>query len=108
MTGSMGIARNANTTGGGRIVIIADSIQLEGTGQKLTVDAKPYSDAKLTNDFAGGSGGYIYIFTNNLVNNNTISANSSLSAQGGFGQGKAFGGSGGVIVLDGNFTMPLA
>jgi hypothetical protein len=32
MTGSMGIARNANTTGGGRIVIIADSIQLEGTG----------------------------------------------------------------------------
>ena len=108
MTGSMGIAKNTNTTGGGRILIIADSIKLDGSGQRLTADAKPFSDANFTNDFAGGSGGYIYINTANLVNNNTISVDSSISAQGGFGQGKAYGGSGGVIVLDGNFTMPLA
>jgi hypothetical protein len=32
MTGSMGIAKNTNTTGGGRILIIADSIKLDGSG----------------------------------------------------------------------------
>ena len=81
MTGSMGIAKNTNTTGGGRILIIADSIKLDGSGQRLTADAKPFSDANFTNDFAGGSGGYIYINTANLVNNDTISVDSIISVK---------------------------
>ena len=34
-TGSAGISNNASTYGGGRIVLVSDSAQLEGPGAKI-------------------------------------------------------------------------
>ena len=34
-----------------------------------------------------------------------MSQNSSVEVQGGFGTGSGFGGSGGIIVFDGNFSL---
>lgn len=53
----------------------------------------------------GGSGGYIYIKTQNIRAQNNISQNFSVEAQGGFGIGGQYGGSGGVIVFDGGFSL---
>ena len=65
------------TAGGGRIVINVESLNLNGTGAQIQANAKPYSNSTTNSSLPGGSGGYIYIATSNLVNNNTIS-NSSM------------------------------
>lgn len=52
---------------------------------------------------AGGSGGYIYIQTLNRFAQNFV--NSTVEAKGGFGNGNGLGGSGGIIVFDGNFSI---
>lgn len=53
----------------------------------------------------GGSGGYIYITTFNKLGQNELDPDSIIQARGGYGQGGAAGGSGGVIVVDGGFDM---
>ena len=54
------------------------------------------------NDLNGGSGGYIYIKTSNEYNQNYVDKDSKISAAGGFGKNKGFGGAGGVVVFDGS------
>ena len=66
--GSCGQRSIVETAGGGRIVVIADSITLEGSGEKLSANGRPYADVeKKSYSLAGGSGGYIYIKTINFV-----------------------------------------
>lgn len=65
--GSQGQLGQSYTNGGGRIIIIADSLKLEGKGDKLLASGGPIPLNKtISNNFAlrnGGSGGYIYIKT---------------------------------------------
>ena len=56
----MGEPGDAETSGGGRMVIISDSIILNGAA--VQANAKPYADSYNKNYYlVGGSGGYIYI-----------------------------------------------
>jgi hypothetical protein len=61
--GSVGYAGEAETAGGGRIVIICDSIQVKSNKPILKANAKPYIDQDIKYLYRGGSGGYIYVFT---------------------------------------------
>lgn len=98
--GSCGKRDDVETAGGGRIVLIADSVKFDGPGEKLSANARPFADfSRKTYSLEGGSGGYIYVSTTNLLKNNTISDVASISAQGGLGIGSYSGGSGGVIVF---------
>jgi hypothetical protein len=103
--GSMGNSFSNESSGGGRIVIIADSLTINGTGAQIQANAKPYLNSTSASTLAGGSGGYIYIQTFNKFAPNFVNSNSSVETKGGFGTGSGFGGSGGVIVFDGNFGL---
>lgn len=104
----MGKVGDSETAGGGRIVIMVDSMNLNGTGKPLKSMGTPLNDGKLYGyPLQGGTGGYIYVSTFNRVSlNNTISPDVMITADGGFGYLNYFGGNGGVIVFDGNFTFP--
>jgi len=67
----------------------------------------PYADTlRMTTYYlVGGSGGYIYIQTLNKLNKNVIGNKFSIEAQGGYGTNGNYGGSGGVIVFDGGFSV---
>ena len=104
--GSFGRADEVETAGGGRIVLIADSVTFKGAGDKLSANARPYQNfVRKAYSLEGGSGGYIYVKTENHGKNNTLDEESQISAQGGLGIGNHTGGSGGVIVLDDNFKI---
>ena len=61
--------------------MIADSITLDGEGEKLVANGRPYADVeKKSYSLSGGSGGYIYVKTINFVRNNTLSSESLFSA----------------------------
>jgi hypothetical protein len=99
----MGVAGDAETSGGGRIVIIAESVVFNGFSAPLSANGMPY----LTLDQSpyqevGGSGGYIYVNTTNKFLPNLLSKDISIESKGGFGTS---GGSGGVIVLEGLFFL---
>ena len=107
--GSMGNAKDANTAGGGRIVIIADSIVATGYGASLQANAKPYENVARATEFAdtlvGGSGGYIYVRTmNHHQAENDLGERFRVEAKGGFGMGRGYGGSGGIVVFEGAFN----
>ncbi len=53
----------------------------------------------------GGSGGYIYVKSLNKLNQNSIGNTFRVEAQGGYGSNGNYGGSGGVIVFDGGFSI---
>jgi len=53
----------------------------------------------------GGSGGYVYIKTLNRAADNDIGEKFRVEAKGGNGANGNYGGSGGVIVFDGNFNV---
>ena len=55
-------------------------------------------------DLHGGTGGYIYINSLSKVSRNSFKGLCQVSAQGGYGKGLGYGGSGGVVVLDGKTT----
>jgi len=55
---------------------------------------------------AGGSGGYIYVATKNVYDENTYSPNAIIEAKGGYGRGNSFSGAGGVVVFDEGFDIP--
>ncbi len=60
----MGIRGNTATLGGGRIIIIADHIILEGKNDKLLASGSPLAINRPTTDKVikhGGSGGFIYL-----------------------------------------------
>ncbi len=63
--GSMGVAGDAETSGGGRIVIIAEAIALQGFGVPIQANAKPFETVSNPYYEQGGSGGYIFIHTTN-------------------------------------------
>ena len=42
--GSIGKHNDVETAGGGRVVIFADSMTLEGEGAKIQANARPYED----------------------------------------------------------------
>ena len=78
--GSMGNVSTNLTAGGGRIVIIADSLVLNGTGAQIQANAKPYFNTTSLSNLAGGSGGYVYIKTTNIVAGNLIINNAAIQA----------------------------
>merc|ERR1719181_1851610 len=87
--GSIGKPNDVETAGGGRVVIIADSVDFEGEGAKVQANARPYSDfTKRRYSLSGGSGGYVYIKTTNAHNDNKISDDSRVEAQGGYAIGE--------------------
>ena len=97
------------TGGGGRIIIKADSIDFSSAGPKLQADGMPLPGHQ--NDdlrkLQGGSGGYIYLLTENKKQKNNFHAKARISAVGGHGVGHAGAGSGGVIVFDGGVEHVL-
>lgn len=104
--GSIGKANDVETAGGGRIVIYADSVALEGVGAKIQANARPYSDFTARRySLPGGSGGYIYVKTTNSNGPNTIADESRIEAKGGYAIGDHTSGSGGVVVFDGGFQV---
>ena len=42
--GSFGTHDDVETAGGGRIVVMSDSLTFEGEGEKLAANARPYED----------------------------------------------------------------
>ena len=105
--GSMGRANDAETAGGGRIVLLADSLSVTGWGLSLQSNALPSEAEARASEYemVGGSGGYIYVKTMNELQENDLSQGFRIEARGGYGTGKNFGGSGGVIVFDGGFEL---
>jgi len=100
--GSIGRPNDVETAGGGRILIYADSLRLEGVGPKIQANARPYASQEARRySLMGGSGGYIFVKTAEVNKKNSISPDSTIEAKGGYAFGKEMtGGSGGVVVLD--------
>ncbi len=105
MIGSIGKSGDAETGGGGRILIFSDSLTIIGNGTKLEANARPEKDYKGSYGLQGGSGGYIYVNTENKIRQNTIGPQFKIEAKGGYGFGSFYGGSGGMIVLDGGLQL---
>ena len=105
--GSMGKTQDIETAGGGRIVVIADSVEFKDIGDRLQANARPYMGYDRKYELAGGSGGYIYVSTTNNNSENSIDPDSTISAVGGYGIQGSFSGSGGVVIFDLNFTLPI-
>ena len=94
------------TGGGGFIYLNINSLTLNGTGNQIQANGIPSAELKedSVKDANGGSGGYIYINTqNDYHKNNVIEAGAIISAHGGYGKNKGFGGSGGVVVFGKQF-----
>lgn len=101
--GSVGKLGDAETAGGGRITLIAESLVLKGFGVPISANAKPYETFTAPYKEPGGSGGYIYIKTHNSKLPNEVNGDVRIEAKGGFGIN---GGSGGVIIFDNSFSLP--
>jgi len=65
----------------------------------------PVENKTSEEDLNGGSGGYVYINTTNIFGENYLSTGATISARGGHGKNKGYGGSGGVIVFGKNFKL---
>jgi hypothetical protein len=99
----MGMSGDPFTLGGGRVVIIVDSIRLEGKGDRISANGIPLRiDSSITKN--GGSGGFVYIKTFNKLAKNSADLAAMISANGGFGVSNGLGGAGGLVVLD-NFYL---
>ena len=97
--GSCGHHDDVETAGGGRIIVIVESMVLEGDGDRLSANGRPFDDFKRKDySLEGGSGGYIYVKTMNAVKDNEYANGATLSVKGGLGIGEHSGGSGGVII----------
>lgn len=85
--GSMGTKGDSETSGGGRIVILADNVHFdtEASTPALQANGFPYEDYEAsTVDTEGGSGGYIYVNTvNHNGTNNTVGNTTYVKATGG-------------------------
>lgn len=90
---------DSDTWGGGRLIIIVDSLKLEGKNEKIAAHGYPLKGASNTPK-NGGSGGYIYIKVNHKFQKSTIEAGAMITANGGYGVGGGLGGAGGIIVLE--------
>lgn len=103
------IRGDKGTAGGGYIYINVDSTHFDGDSDRNTIEANgwPLASSSKRHTYHGGSGGYIYIKTANIYgkHNNADSTSWRISAQGGNGKLDGFGGSGGIIIVDGNFAI---
>ncbi|TNV88047.1 hypothetical protein FGO68_gene7075 [Halteria grandinella] len=97
--GSQGTAKDASTNGGGRVIIIVDSLKLEGKSEKIAANGYPLQNTTVSAK-NGGSGGYIYIKVNHRFNKSSVEPGSKIAANGGFGLSGGLGGSGGIIILE--------
>ncbi|CDW79197.1 UNKNOWN [Stylonychia lemnae] len=102
--GSQGIKGDINTNGGGRIIIMADSVVLQGKSDKLLANGLPLainrtSGKDQTTLRHGGSGGYIYLNTSQRIQKNQIDNGVKFQANGGNGKIGGSGGAGGQIIL---------
>jgi len=89
------------TAGGGRILVYADSITLQGEGAKIQANARPFHDqADRRYSLQGGSGGYIYVRTGENYKKNFVEKAAKIEAKGGYSLGDYTAGSGGMVVLD--------
>jgi hypothetical protein len=102
--GSTGIYNVSSTYGGGRVVIYADSIIIQGTGARI--QANGLCNPGISGPLHGGTGGYIYIKTYNLYGSNSMDSGGLIEANGGSGLNNGFGGSGGIIIMD-HFNPPI-
>lgn len=105
LLGSKGYGQSANdpsVRGGGHIHINVDSIYLEGEESHIRANGGPDEDGYDSKDKNGGSGGYVYIKTQNTLKPNTFDEKSSIEAKGGRGHYNGFGGSGGIIIFEGD------
>ncbi len=93
------MAGDTDTWGGGRLVIIADSIKLEGKNEKIQAHGYPMLKQS-TQAKNGGSGGYIYIKVLHKFARSSIETGAMITANGGYGIGGGFGGAAGVIILE--------
>lgn len=105
LTGSMGEYNplDVRTAGGGHIFLNIDALYLYGEVSKGHISANGLPEAgtddQVTIDLNGGSGGYVYINTQNKYNTNTIESEASITVIGGHGTGNGFGGSGGIVTF---------
>lgn len=88
---------DAETAGGGRIVLLSDSIIFDGIGAALQANGLPLTSSEAAPYLVGGSGGYIYVNTTNRKNTNQVEVSVKIEAIGGYGLN---GGSGGVVVFE--------
>ena len=103
--GSIGKQNDVETAGGGRILVYADSVTLQGDGAKIQANARPYSDqADRRYSLPGGSGGYIYVRTGESFKKNFVESSATIEAKGGYSKGEHTSGSGGIVILD-NFII---
>jgi hypothetical protein len=72
--GSIGREGDAETAGGGRIVLLLDSADMNGWGSAIQANSMPFGEEarESTYQLVGGSGGYIYLKTTNALNTNAI------------------------------------
>eukprot|EP00347_Sterkiella_histriomuscorum_P018113 403346737 len=102
--GSQGISGDIYTNGGGRVILIVDSLRIEGKGDKIQANGGPLPiNRKINNDFTvreGGSGGYIYIKTSQNITKNSIESGARIVANGGHGKNGGNGGAGGQIIFE--------
>ena len=108
LVGSKGMTGTSNgqkTAGGGYIFLNLDQLILSGTGEKITADGLPKWDSDIKMTLHGGSGGYIFIKTQNKYGENEIGSKTLIQARGGLGKLDGFAGAGGIIFFAGNFTQ---
>lgn len=77
---------------------------MTGNDASIQANAAPMFNTPkedLPHRVGGGSGGYIYIQTLNQLSENHFGKHFVVQADGGYGIGERYGGSGGLIVLDG-------
>ena len=99
---------NFNTSGGGRVIVVADSITMKGSS---FINANGVNLHETPGAQNGGTGGYVYLYTENAFLNNTYDTTCQINAEGAggvpstSGSTAGYGGSGGVVILE-HFNMP--
>ena len=100
----MGAANSPRTAGGGYIYLNIDQLIIDGTGEKISADGFPKFGSETERTLNGGTGGYIFIKTQNKYGENDIGSKTMITARGGLGKRDGLAGAGGMIYFAGNFT----
>jgi len=86
-------------------MVMVDSINIPNSGA-LQANGYPLESDWVSGQVMGGSGGAVFLTTYNRFQQNTIGTDAAIQAMGGYGKGGGFGGSGGMIYLNGTFPKP--
>ena len=85
------------------MIISVDSVNFYGSVVRIQANGLPLAIGVSTKDTDvrhGGSGGFIFINTTQLINKNNIDTGVAIQANGGHGKSGGFGGSGGMVILN--------